>query len=166
MDRFFSWRNPVLTASSFASTPKNHIWKLAVATGIVSLFGSAVLAQGIITGSIAGSAADASGAVLPGAKVTAKNTATNQTATAVAGADGSFSLKDLPVGPYTVTISDDGFSTLTLNNVQVSASRTESLGGEQLQTGNTTPSVDVTAAQNIIETSEAQVTTTFDTQQL
>jgi Carboxypeptidase regulatory-like domain/TonB-dependent Receptor Plug Domain/TonB dependent receptor len=155
-----------ITFPSSRSTPHTHLWKLAATTGVVALCGIVAMAQGIITGSIAGTAADPSGAVLPGAKITAKNTATNQTASTVAGEDGSFSLKDLPVGQYTLTISDTGFSTLTLNNVQVAASRTEALGIEKLHTGDTTTSVDVSAAQNIIETTQAQVTTTFDTQQL
>jgi hypothetical protein len=151
--------------STLAKT-NNPLLKLAAATGLVALSGALAIAQGIITGSITGTAADASGAVLPGAQIIAKNTATNQTSTAVAGGDGSFSLKDLPVGQYTLTISETGFSALTVNNVQVSASRTSALGVETLQTGNTTTSVDVSAAQNIIETTQSQVTTTFDSQQL
>src|ERR1700735_1959976 len=107
---------PPITSPS-SRTAHTPLWKLAATTGVVALCGIVAMAQGIITGSIAGTAADSSGAVLPGAKITVRNTATNQTASAIAGEDGSFSLKDLPVGQYTLTISDSGFSTLTLNNV-------------------------------------------------
>src|SRR5271169_5155084 len=120
--------------SNLANTSNPRL-KLAAVTGIVALSGALAIAQGIITGSITGTAADASGAVLPGAQIIAKNIATNQTTSAVAGGDGSFSLKDLPVGQYTLTISETGFSALTVNNVLVSASRTSALGLEALQTG-------------------------------
>ena len=127
---------------------------------------SQLSAQGIITGSISGTAADSTGAMLPGAKVVAVNPATNLTSVTIAGADGSFSFNDLLVGKYTITISAKGFSTLTLTDVQVDAARVESLGVERLQPGTSATTVEVTSAQDIMETTEAQVTTSFDTQAL
>lgn len=123
-------------------------------------------AQGIITGSISGTAADPTGAMLPDAKVVAVNPATNLTAVTIAGADGSFSFNDLLVGKYTITISAKGFSTLTLTDVVVDAARVEALGMEKLQPGTTAVTVEVTSAQDILETAEAQVTTSFDSQAL
>lgn len=123
-------------------------------------------AQGITTGSISGSVADPTGAVIPGATVTATASATNIKATAVAGKDGTFSFKDLPIGAYTVVISSDGFSSITLNNVQVASAKDQGLGVEQLTTGGTSSIVEVSAASNILETDQAQITTTFDSKQI
>src|ERR1700678_2156916 len=80
-------------------------------------------AQGINNGSISGTVADQTGAIIPGAKITATATATNIKAVTTAGGDGNFSFKDVPVGSYPIVISASGCSGLTLNNVQVAASR-------------------------------------------
>ncbi|MGA7422059.1 MAG: carboxypeptidase regulatory-like domain-containing protein, partial [Candidatus Sulfotelmatobacter sp.] len=61
------------------------------------------------TGSIAGTVTDPSGAVVPGADVTVRNTATNQSHETTSGASGSYTVTDLPVGPYEVTVKKDGF---------------------------------------------------------
>jgi hypothetical protein len=123
-------------------------------------------AQGITTGSITGTVADPTGAVIPGATVLAVNPSTNDKFTSKATAAGSFSFQNLPIGTYTLTITGEGFAPLTVNNVLVTANRAIALGTEKLQTGGATSVVDVSAATNMLETTEAQVTTTFDTQQL
>ncbi|MGB8471096.1 MAG: carboxypeptidase regulatory-like domain-containing protein, partial [Candidatus Sulfotelmatobacter sp.] len=73
---------------------------------VVLAVSMASLAQ---TGSIAGTVADPSGAVVPGADVTVRNTATNQSHSTTSGASGSYTVTDLPVGPYEVTVKKDGF---------------------------------------------------------
>jgi len=123
-------------------------------------------AQGITTGSISGAVADTSGAVIPGATITATAKATNVTLKATSGDDGSFSFKDMPIGTYTVIISKSGFAGLTLENIEVASSREQALGIEKLSIGRTEAVVEVSAAENILETSQPQVTTTFDTEQL
>jgi hypothetical protein len=123
-------------------------------------------AQGINNGNISGTVADQTGAVIPGATITATATATNIKSTATSGTDGNFSFRDVPVGSYTIVINASGFSGLTLNNVQVAASRDSGLGVEKLSPGSTQSVVEVSAAENILETSQAQVTTTFDSQQV
>jgi hypothetical protein len=124
------------------------------------------IAQGIITGSITGTVADASGAVLPGAQVQLTNGATNYKATAVSGSDGSVSFKDVPIGKYSVTITAPGFSTYTLNDLLIGSGRTESLGTVKLTAGNTATTIEVLAAQSLLETTQSQVTTTFNAEQV
>jgi hypothetical protein len=123
-------------------------------------------AQGITTGSISGTVIDDSGAVIPGATITATAKATNVTLKTTAGGDGNFSFKDLPIGTYTVVISETGFAGLTLDNIEVASSREQALGTQKLSLGRTEAVVEVSAAQNILETSQSQVTTTFDSEQL
>jgi outer membrane receptor protein involved in Fe transport len=123
-------------------------------------------AQGITTGSISGTVADSTGAVISGSTITATAKATNIALKATSGGDGSFSFKDVPIGTYTVVISANGFAGLTLNNIEVASSREQALGTEQLSLGGTEAVVEVSAAQNILETSQSQVTTTFDSEQL
>lgn len=123
-------------------------------------------AQGITTGSISGTVADTSEAVIAGATITATAKATNIALKTTSGGDGNFSFKDVPIGTYTVVITDNGFTTLTLNNIEVASSREQALSIRKLSPGNTESVVEVSAAQNILETAQSQVTTSFDSEQI
>ena len=61
------------------------------------------------TASISGRVTDASGAAVPGATITIKNTATSATQTASTDEQGRYALLDLPIGPYDLTVSKAGF---------------------------------------------------------
>src|SRR5579863_2770643 len=71
---------------------------------------SAMLAQ-LPTGTILGVVKDSSGAVIPGANVTARQTETNQTRSQTTGQDGAYRFDALPVGTYEITVTANGFST-------------------------------------------------------
>jgi hypothetical protein len=145
-------------------------WHRIALTAIISatilLSGNIAYGQGIITGNLAGTVQDSTGAILPGAKVTVTRPDTNAVFTATTNSSGSFSLNDLPVGIYIIKIEGQGFSALTLTNVRVDANHTEDLGIEKLTAGGTTSTVEVNASEALLETTQAQVTTTFDTQQV
>jgi hypothetical protein len=70
-------------------------------------------------GTILGTVTDAQGAVVPGAKVTVKNVGTGLERTTETSADGSYALPELPIGTYTVTISQAGFRTSVTTGVIV-----------------------------------------------
>ena len=70
-------------------------------------------------GTILGTATDASGAVIAGAQVKVKNVATGLERTTETSADGSYSLPELPIGTYTVTVTLTGFQTFAASNVTV-----------------------------------------------
>jgi hypothetical protein len=77
----------------------------------VQLFtGVAVWAQ-TITGDISGDVTDSSGALLPNVEVTAVNTETNFSRTATTSNTGNFRIPQLPIGPYKVTATAQGFKT-------------------------------------------------------
>jgi hypothetical protein len=73
------------------------------------LMGSAQAQTG--TSRITGTVTDPSGAVLPGAKVTAKNEATGVTYTAQTSGAGTYSFESLPVGSYEIKVEAQGFRT-------------------------------------------------------
>lgn len=62
-------------------------------------------------GNILGRVRDESGAVVPGAAIEVVNSATGLQRTVVSGDDGTFSIVNLPPGPYRVTVSLTGFTT-------------------------------------------------------
>jgi Carboxypeptidase regulatory-like domain len=77
---------------------------LAVLGLSVMMFGQAE------TGRISGTVSDPTGAIVTGAKVTARNTDTNQTREAETSSAGEFTITNLPTGKYTVMVSVPGFS--------------------------------------------------------
>ncbi len=73
------------------------------------------------TGSISGTVKDPSGAVIPGATVTATDTATNVQSKTVSDDKGFYAFPSLPVGRYNVKVAEEGFGTQARNNLQVDA---------------------------------------------
>src|ERR1041385_1179250 len=62
-----------------------------------------------IFGRISGTVVDSSGAVVPGATVTVINNATNAARNAVTDDSGFYTVTNLPVGTYTITVERQGF---------------------------------------------------------
>lgn len=75
----------------------------------VVLFCAAAHAQ--TTGTITGSVTDPHGAALPGAKVSAKNTASGVVRDVVTNRSGEYALPSLTPGDYELTFASDGFAT-------------------------------------------------------
>ncbi len=124
-------------------------------------------AQGIITGGITGNVVDQTGAVIPGAAISAVSESTGATLAAVSGADGSFAISDVPLGSYTVTIKASGFGPGQITHVHVVAGNATSLGKQALELGKQAQTVQVEAdAAELINTESAQVETTIDAEQL
>ena len=93
-------------------------------------------------GTILGTVTDPSGAVLPGATVTVKNTGTGLERTAQSSADGSYALPELPIGTYTVTVTLNGFQTFVTTGVVVDTS-SERRVNAALKTGQVSTRVEV-----------------------
>ena len=83
---------------------------LAVALVACVLADGKAQAQGVQTGSLAGTVRDATGLVLPGVTVTATSAAMQGLRTTVSGGNGDYLLPGLPAGTYTVTFALDGFA--------------------------------------------------------
>ncbi|MDQ1473425.1 MAG: hypothetical protein QOJ99_4905, partial [Bryobacterales bacterium] len=93
-----------------------HIF-VALLVALVWAPGSA-LAQ-VLYGSVVGSVADASGAVVTNANVTLANEATGQSRDTNTTNDGTYSFTDVPEGVYTLTIAAKGFRTSRANHLGV-----------------------------------------------
>jgi hypothetical protein len=72
---------------------------------------SPIWGQAVSTARINGTVQDASGSAVPGAVVRATQTGTGAIRTATSGTDGSFTLPSLPVGPYSLEVTKEGFAT-------------------------------------------------------
>ena len=81
---------------------------LCAVASILLLTTAAASAQ-LATAELNGRVTDSSGAVLPGATVTATQTATGLERTVVTDETGSYLLSNLPTGPYRLEVSLQGF---------------------------------------------------------
>jgi hypothetical protein len=104
-----------------------------------------------ITGSITGTVADASGAVIPGATVKASNKDTGFSRSTVTDAGGVYTIQYLPVGNYTVDVTMQGFKKFVQANLVVQVDTTQSLNA-QLAIGATTETITVTTAPPLVNT--------------
>src|SRR5579863_2389426 len=102
-------------------------------------------------GAINGTVTDASGAVVQGVAIKARNVGTNLEVTAESKGDGSFNMADLPIGTYEVTFSKQGFKKDTYPQILVQGNRTATVN-VQLQPGEVTTSVTVNATPLLNET--------------
>jgi len=115
-------------------------------------------------GNIYGTVTDESGAVLPGANVTVRSTATNATRTTVAGSQGEFRFLNLDAGTYKVTVSLQGFATVNRDliiNTGVNANVTFGLKVAAMQ-----EDVTVTAETPVVDTKRVGTATTMDKDEL
>jgi hypothetical protein len=95
-------------------------------------------------GTILGTVTDASGAVIAGAKVTVKNLGTGLTRETETSADGSYSLPELPIGSYTITVTQTGFQTFVTKEATVDVA-TERRVDAALKPGQISTTVEVSA---------------------
>ncbi len=81
--------------------------KLIILTFACLLSCAVALAQ---TAQINGTVRDATGLPIPGATIKATQTATGLVRTTTSGADGGYVLSNLPIGPYVLEVSKEGFA--------------------------------------------------------
>src|ERR1035437_1008578 len=112
-----------------------------------------VFAQ-LSTGSILGVVKDSSGAVMPGAQVTARNAETGQSRSAVAGGDGEYRFSSLPVGHYDVSVAQSGFRTEMQRGLTLEVSQ-EAVINFTLQVGTAEQQVTVAGEVSLINTTNA-----------
>jgi Carboxypeptidase regulatory-like domain/TonB-dependent Receptor Plug Domain len=117
----------------------------------IFLFPAGLLAQTGTTGQISGNVTDQAGAGIPGATVTATSTATGAKRTAQTTADGNYSIVNVDIGVYKVSVSGAGFKATTVSNVTVNVSNT-TRQDVSLQPGGITETVNIEADAVQVET--------------
>ncbi|MGD0903756.1 MAG: carboxypeptidase-like regulatory domain-containing protein, partial [Terracidiphilus sp.] len=137
---------------------------LAILLGLVICLGWAATqaaAQTSGEGAIVGTVKDQTGAVIPNAKVTATNVATNIATTRTSSSAGYYVLSPLLPGTYSIKVTATDFKTLVQENVVLDALQT--LGfNPVLAVGATTQTMIVTAAPPQLETENATLGLTME----
>jgi hypothetical protein len=108
------------------------------------------------TSRISGTVTDSSGAVIAGAKVTAKNDATGVAQTQATTEAGLYSFPSLPVGSYTITVEMTGFKTANQAGViiQVNTPVTADIA---MEVGQASEIVNVTGGVERLQTDNATI---------
>lgn len=112
-------------------------------------------------GSIQGTITDPSGAVVSNASVTAIDTETNLSTSTKTTSAGYYVISPLTAGHYEVTVTANGFQTLTQQNITVNALEEVGLN-LKLQLGRQTQSVTITAAPPMLNTTDATIGATME----
>lgn len=120
---------------------------------LVSLLLVSAFAQ-TSTSRITGVVTDPQGAVLPGAKVTAKNESTGVTYTAQSSSTGNYSFEALPVGSYEIRVEAQGFRTFA-SSANVLTVGSPLVVEVPMQIGATSEVVSVTGSYEKLATSNA-----------
>src|SRR5215510_7157967 len=110
----------------------------------------------VIYGSLTGNVTDQSGAVVTGAKVEAQNIGTGVSTSVVTDERGAYLFSSLQAGLYKVTITSANFKALAQENVRVEVNTIRRLDA-QLQVGDVSAVVQVTATTEALQTDRADV---------
>lgn len=105
---------------------------------------------------VTGTITDATGAVLADAPVEIKNLANGQVFTAASSSSGNYTLSQLPIGDYDLTVKVTGFKTYSHTSFHLAAQQTMR-EDVVLEVGQTTESVTVTAEASLLKTETSQV---------
>ncbi len=112
-------------------------------------------------GTITGLVTDSSQAVIPGADVIARNTATGAQARTKTSSTGNYVLPSLPVGSYEIKVSQTGFKTWTLPSVALSQAQVLRVDAV-LEVGQVAESIEVSAAPPQLKSESTEVSTTME----
>lgn len=93
-----------------AKEPKLNFARYALLAAVIFLFACGSSMAQTATGRIMGTATDAQGAAIAGAKITVRNTGTNVSWNTTTNSEGFYQVLELPVGNYSVTAEHEGFS--------------------------------------------------------
>src|SRR5947209_7247304 len=118
----------------------------------------------VATAELSGTVLDSSGAAVANAKVTALNTATNQSHETVTESNGNYVISLLPPGDYTVSVEAPGFRKLVQTGTTLQINQQAQLD-LTLQVGDVTQTLEVTGQAPLLE-SESSALGTVVNQQL
>lgn len=116
-------------------------------------------------GTITGIVTDPSGAVVPGAKITATRVETGISQSTVTSSGGTYTIPRLTVGTYTVVAEANGFKTGTAQGITLDVSQERSVDFTLVVSG-VTQSVEVNAAPPLINTTNATLAQVVSTEQV
>lgn len=113
------------------------------------------------SGTLVGTVTDSSGAVVPGAKVTAINEGTGIRTETSSNQNGDYVVPNLPAGNYTIRVEFEGFRTFQAKNIELLLNRTVRTD-IRLEPGGMEQSITVTAEAPVVNSDSSSIYTIVD----
>jgi Carboxypeptidase regulatory-like domain len=140
------------------NTPKVFLLFASVLLFIVPVLGQT-------SGSISGEVKDEKQAVVTNATVTVRNVKTNETRSTSTDGDGRYRFTGMPVGDYEVSVESTGFAKYVQSGISLVLNQAATVD-VQLKAGGVTEVVNVVENASILNTTNTEVGTRFDTRRL
>jgi hypothetical protein len=137
---------------------------ILLAIPLIAVFTAAAFAQ-TVTGTLSGTVADATGAVIPNIEVIAKNTETGLERRTRTNGEGFYSMPFLPLGAYNVTVEAQGFKKVTKTDVQVELNK-NTVSNFKLEISAVGEAVSITGETPQIETTTGEIKHSLSSQQI
>lgn len=143
-----------------------RVFRVIVGVVLLSLIASAsARAQAVAGSQVSGVVRDSSGGVIPGAEVTITKIDTGAVRTVFTGSDGAYALPNLPIGPYTLKVVLQGFSTYTRAGIVLQVGTNPEIN-VVLKVGDVAENITVTANTTLVETRNTGVGQVIDNQRV
>lgn len=139
--------------------------KLRLAVVLLLLVFAANLTAQTFRGGIQGTVTDPTGAAIAGAQVTVTNLDTRFSRTVVSDSQGNYTVTELPLGSYSVTVSQTGFGAKKVDGVPVEISSNKRVD-VQLAPGSVKETVQVTSDVPMVETTGNTMGGTIESKQI
>jgi hypothetical protein len=146
------------------ATRKSISYALLMSLALACLLTGAS-AQGL-TGQISGTLNDRNGGVVPGAKVEVINQETAQVRMVISDGEGNFVVTQLLPGNYSIAVTAGGFKRFEKRNIPLTANERVDVHKLELEVGDVSQTVTVTAEQAFIKTESAERAGLIDEQQI
>ena len=132
---------------------------------LIFLSASAIFGQAVAIGSVSGTVSDQSGSIVPGATVHMTETDKGTVHTGTTDAEGHYTFNNLPVGPYRLEVSANGFKGYAQTGIilQVAENLTQNVA---LQVGALTETVEVQAGASMVETRDSSISQVIEQQRI
>jgi outer membrane receptor protein involved in Fe transport len=127
---------------------------------IALLMVTSLMAQSLVSGDLTGTVTDPSGAVVPNAAITLKNTGTGQTRSTTTNRTGAYRFSLLPPGSYAVSATAQGFSKAeTTAQVNIGLA---TVADVKLAVGSSSQTVEVSSSAPLVQADNAELSTNFN----
>lgn len=132
-----------------------HNLRVFVGISVLTMLATSAFGQ-VATARLEGSVQDQTGAVVPGAKITAVNVHTQHTVEQVSDSAGNYTFPSLQPGTYNLSTEASGFRKTVIEKIELNVSAVVSQI-IKLEVGQTSESVEVTANTVSVQTTDSQI---------
>ncbi len=132
---------------------------------VFAVTSTVVWAQAVSTSQIKGTVTDASGLSVAGAEVKVTQTATGLTRSVATGPDGGYVFSNLPIGPYRLEVSKEGFTKYVQTGIVLEVNSNPTIDAS-LKVGAVSEQVEVEANAAMVETQSTGVGQVINNQQI